>query len=462
MESSSSNSYDEDLEANIEIKDIEKDGIFYLKSNSLDDFSFPLKSKTVKKCPLKKKSSIISLFKKHQRHTNSPESPGKNTNNNKKKKILDSYHESIIKSQKENFEKNYKILKDDFSLLEEYEKKIFKDTNLDLMFIMDLTGSMCPWLHEARENIHTIIEEILDNNPGTKIRVSFVGYYDFEDRNQKRKYESMDFTEDIKSFKSFLEKLDCFGGGDEPEDLVGGLRVGLNMNWISNAKYAILVCDAPCHGKKYHDLEYDLFEGGDPDGVSLEDVMIKYYEKEITFYCIDIEKDTDKMFGIMKNIYNNDDNKFYVEKIGNSVHDFSFFVSFSASELLGNTKYNKINFSQVILNYRKEIIEKIMDNYLNNKLKKGSIDNKGNIQDDMNTMKLINEIEKLNIGDKDKKLLEFIDRMSGLGINDEKVNQYNEKDYNTINLDDKIMNGNSQIEIKYIIKALFYKKNINI
>ena len=187
--------------------------------------------------------------------------------------------------------------------------------------------------------------------------------------------------------------------------------------------------------------------------------MKQYYEKGITFYCIDIEKETEKMFKIMKEVYNNDENKFYIEKIGNSVHDFTFFVSFSASELLGNTKYNSINFNQIIINYRNEIIEKIMDNYIKNKNNEVKIGN-NNITD-MNTLKLINEIENLNIGDKDKKLLDFIDRMSILGISDEKINKYNEKDFINIKINENKINGNVQYEIKYILKAISYNKNIH-
>ena len=68
-----------------------------------------------------------------------------------KKKELTSLQKSYIKSQKENFDKQFNLLKTDFNLLIEYEKEIFKDTNLDIMFIMDLTGSMSMWLNEAKK-----------------------------------------------------------------------------------------------------------------------------------------------------------------------------------------------------------------------------------------------------------------------------------------------------------------------
>ena len=49
------------------------------------------------------------------------------------------------------------------------------------------------------------------------------------------------------------------------------------MKWESNTKYAVLVADAPCHGKNYHNITYDKFPNGDPSGVKLEDVMKQFF-----------------------------------------------------------------------------------------------------------------------------------------------------------------------------------------
>ena len=108
------------------------------------------------------------------------------------------------------------------------------------------------------------------------------------EEKEVRKYDNQQFTENLEEFDNFLSKLDCSGGGDEPEDVVGALQQALNMNWESNAKYAVLVCDASCHGKKYHSVSYDKFPDGDPSWVTLEEVVKKFYDKGITFYCIEI------------------------------------------------------------------------------------------------------------------------------------------------------------------------------
>ena len=410
------------------------------------------------------------LFSKHERSSSESDSSDSYDKPKKRKnKNLSEFQKSYIQSQKENFDKNYSILKQDFKLLEEYETKILKDTNLDIMFIMDLTGSMGIWLSEAKKNVKKIMEEIIDNNPGSKIRMSFIGYRDYFDKDEIRKYDNQIFTENLEEFNLFLNKLDCTGGGDEPEDVVGALQQALNMNWESNAKYAILVADAPCHGKQYHNISYDKFPDGDPTGVKLEDVMLKFYEKGITFYCIEINNNTKTMFNIMKKIYN-DGEKFHVEKLGHSVDQFSFFVAFSASVLLGNEKFRKVKFSEILEKYRNETINKIMSKYL-------SDNNNINLNIDLNlTSQLINQIENLNLGGEDKKLFEFINRMSDLNINNEntknnssngifekkeKINYIDNNDSININLDEDNIKKLEPKNIKYNLYSLYYNKNSN-
>ena len=414
-------------------------------------------------------NSYLHLFSKHSRSSESDSDSSSSDEDfprKKKLKQLSEFQKSFTQSQKENFEKKYNILKEDFKFLEEYEIKIFKDTNLDIMFIMDLTGSMGIWLNEAKKNVKKIIEEIYDNNPGSKIRMSFIGYRDYIDAKEARKYDNQQFTENITEFNNFLSKLDCSGGGDEPEDVVGALGQALNMNWESNAKYAVLVADAPCHGKDYHNISYDKFPDGDPTGIKLEDLVKQFYEKGITFYCIEINNNTKKMFNIMKNIYN-DREKFHIEKLGNSVDQFSFFVTFSASVLLGNEKYRKMNFNEILKNYRDETINKIMSKYLNN-----NINNILTNNNDMSlTSQLINQIENLNLGTEDKKLFEFINRMSDLNINKENTNNKNNEnekknnninnDYIAINIDEENIKKMESKIINCNIFILYYNKNSN-
>ena len=409
---------------------------------------------------------IFHILHKHKRSFDSADNSNdsfERQKTKKKKKELTQFQKSYIESQEEDFEKNFKILKEDFKFLEEGEKKFFKDTNLDLMFIMDLTGSMGMWLNEAKQNINNIINEITENNPGSKIRVSYVGYKDFSSIGEERKYSSKEFTENIKEITDYINTLTCSGGGDIPEDIVGALKHALKMNWESEAKYAILVCDAPCHGKQYHTISYDRFPNGDPDGTTLESIMEQMRLKGITFYCLEIDSSTEKMFSIMEKVYNNN-KKFHIEKLWNST-EFSFFVSFSASVILGNEKYNKLKFKDLVAKYRKESIENIMKKYINNDI---NINYNDNLDLD-----LINQIENMQLGGEDRKLFDFINRMNDLNINNAEKNNI---DDNNNNNNSNEINNNNFIEIKlnkdtllfynerninYIIRGITYNKNPN-
>jgi hypothetical protein len=61
------------------------------------------------------------------------------------------------------------------------------------------------------------------------------------------------------------------GGGDEPEDIAGAFEKALEQDWKSQCKYAILIADAPCHGKQYHNCHGDDYPKGDPEGLIVED-----------------------------------------------------------------------------------------------------------------------------------------------------------------------------------------------
>ena len=464
--SKNENFSEDDIDLNL-YKDDEDYDFSPLKDDSL-------KLKISKSSKLEFYDTKITSFLKHKRSSDSSDSSiddiKSNSNNKSIKetniKELTTFQKSFIKSQKENFDKQFNLLKTDFNLFIEYEKEIFKDTNLDIMFIMDLTGSMSMWLNEAKKSVNSIIEEIADNNPGSKIRLSFIGYRDYTEPKQIRIYNNIEFNDNIKEFNKFLSGLDCYGGGDEPEDVVGALNKALEMKWESNAKYAVLVCDAPCHGKKYHNVLYDKFENGDPDGYILEDIMQKFYDKGITFYCIEINDSTKKMFEIMKRIYN-DENKFHIEKLGNSVHQFSFFVAFSASILLENTRYSRIKFQDFLSNYRKEAINKIISKY-SHKIKRpqnniNNIDYENNLE-----FTLINQIENLDLEGNDKQLFDFINRMNDLKINNNQNNNINiiekneDNEYIMNKLDETIIHPMNENIFYYNLKGLTYNKDLNI
>ena len=175
---------------------------------------------------------------------------------------------------------------------------------LDLLFIMDITESMQDLLDETRDSIKYILDKIKRDSPGIDVRCAYEGYRDFADLKAGQKYYTIDFETDLDLFKSKLNEITAIGGGDDAEDVAGGLNAGLKMNWRSNARYAILIADAPGHGNQYHDNEVqDDYGDGDPNGLVLEELMEKYVDNNINLCLTKIDEYTDIMFDRMMQAY---------------------------------------------------------------------------------------------------------------------------------------------------------------
>lgn len=59
------------------------------------------------------------------------------------------------------------------------------------------------------------------------------------------------------------------GGGDEAEDVSGALELALNLDFSKHPESILctyLVCDAPTHGRKYHDIKSDDLIDKIPEG----------------------------------------------------------------------------------------------------------------------------------------------------------------------------------------------------
>jgi hypothetical protein len=140
----------------------------------------------------------------------------------------------------------------------------------DLVFLVDITGSMQPYIDGTKEAILDIVDQ-LDTVEIEKLRMAFVGYRDVNDQVQ---FEILPFTTSPNSFRSFLARIKANGGGDGPEDVFGGLEKVGQLDWSPNAgtRVMIHIADSPCHGRKYHDGRGDHPEG-DPEGRSLTQLL---------------------------------------------------------------------------------------------------------------------------------------------------------------------------------------------
>ena len=193
------------------------------------------------------------------------------------------------------------------------------ETSLDLLFIMDITGSMSPYIKDAKDNILSIINRIVNECPGIDINLGFIGYRDYNEE-----YTDINFTQNHTYLKSIINKVYASGGGDLPEDVAFALELALNKTWKSNARMAVFVADAPGHGKNYSDYDYDNYLTNVPERKLIEEMIAEMAEKNIALFCYRISYLTDKMFQLFENIYNDtkfNNTKFQIVSKKNSLSD---------------------------------------------------------------------------------------------------------------------------------------------
>jgi len=168
---------------------------------------------------------------------------------------------------------------------------------LELGLLCDCTSSMWSWIDRAKQTLKEIITNVVSSTSGLDVRVSFVGYRDHCD---SQRFSIQPFSNDIDKVKNFIANVNATGGGDTPEDLTGGLNECLKLDWTPGSKKQVfLICDAPCHGKQYHDCG-DSYPNGCPKGLKLESLMDEFAKKEIAFTVIKLDDNCNKMIKIMQ------------------------------------------------------------------------------------------------------------------------------------------------------------------
>ena len=100
----------------------------------------------------------------------------------------------------------------------------------DIVFVVDITGSMQPCIDALRENIKVFIDHIssTDANHGSPVkdwRGRVVGYRGFIADGEKDWIIDSPFVRDATALKNQLGLLEAKGGGDEPESLLDALFV---------------------------------------------------------------------------------------------------------------------------------------------------------------------------------------------------------------------------------------------
>lgn len=59
---------------------------------------------------------------------------------------------------------------------------------MNILFIMDCTGSMHEWIHKTKDSLKSIADFLGKKYPGGKVSYAFLGYRDICDKNKQFKF----------------------------------------------------------------------------------------------------------------------------------------------------------------------------------------------------------------------------------------------------------------------------------
>lgn len=156
---------------------------------------------------------------------------------------------------------------------------------IDVVFVIDSTGSMSDEIRTIKTHIINIVEEVRRGNPRPDLRIGIVSYRDYQPEDREYVFRQYDLTRDVDSALNNLRAIEANGGGDHPEAVETALHVAINkMNWNSNAKKLVfLVGDAAPHGYGAGDRS---FPQGSPEGYNYKNEIEYARAKGITIYAI--------------------------------------------------------------------------------------------------------------------------------------------------------------------------------
>ena len=149
-------------------------------------------------------------------------------------------------------EKNEEIMIRTHSDYSEKESNITK-TPLDLLFLVDATGSMMGAIDKVKEEIIYISVNLMKKKDMKNYDLSLaaVFYRDPFDSSHDI-HEIFDFDKNALNFRVFVGNISAKGGGDLPEDWVGAFNIAKNLSWQKDSdKFIIHIADAPGHGNAY-------------------------------------------------------------------------------------------------------------------------------------------------------------------------------------------------------------------
>jgi Mg-chelatase subunit ChlD len=123
------------------------------------------------------------------------------------------------------------------------------DRTLEMVFVLDTTGSMGGLIDGAKQRIWGIVNDVMQSSSHPSVKIGLVAY---RDRGDEYVTQVLPLTEDLDKVYMTLMNYNAVGGGDTAEDVRRALADGLTKaGWSDDrrnvARIIFLVGDAPPH-----------------------------------------------------------------------------------------------------------------------------------------------------------------------------------------------------------------------
>lgn len=186
----------------------------------------------------------------------------------------------------DNKQNDEKDAADDEKKVDSSQAKKNEYPELDLVFLMDCTGSMGSYIQKGRDSIMNIVEKVTASEKAD-VRFAYIAYRDHPPQDRSFITKVHDFTKSTKDMRHNLSLYNAQGGGDGPEAVTEALHEALKLNYRKNAiKIAVIIADAPPHGLG---CSGDGFPDGNPNGYDPVKIAKEMATNGIILYVIACE-----------------------------------------------------------------------------------------------------------------------------------------------------------------------------
>ena len=186
--------------------------------------------------------------------------------------------------------------KDERELSVELSQSAGKINVIEIMLVVDVTGSMGDEINFLKAEISDVISKIAENNSNAAIKLAMLFY---RDKNDAVPFRYFDFTNvneksGMDQQQASLNTQIAEGGGDYPEAVDEALEMAVNQKWSTGATTKIIfhVLDAPLHsGSKYESNFVNAVKNAAEKGIRIcpilcsgADGLTEYSMREAAIY----------------------------------------------------------------------------------------------------------------------------------------------------------------------------------